>query len=224
MPAESGKTLTPFIPRVLPFAAFIALLAATPLLEGHVDARWLVAARALVAGALLAVFWSHYREIREAPRMAAGEWAFATGGGLAIAVIWLALDGFLAFGGAATPFVPLRPDGSYDVPLVAARLVGFVVLIPIIEELFWRSFLMRWIDRREFLEADPRRASGRALVVSSVLFALEHHAWLPGLLAGLLYGNIYRRTGNLRACILSHAVSNAALGGWIIANNDWSLW
>jgi hypothetical protein len=189
-----------------------------------VDASWLVAARALVAGAIVAVFWQKYREIHEAPQTGAGEWSIAVIGGVAIAALWIALDGFLAFGGPPKPFVPLRPDGAYDLPLLAARLLGFVVIVPVIEELFWRSFLMRWIDRRAFLAADPRRASAKAHAVTTILFALEHHAWVPGLAAGLLYGIIYRRTGNLRACIASHAISNAVLGGWIIANNDWILW
>ena len=137
------------------------------------------------------------REIHEAPRTGAGDWSIAVGGGVAVAALWIALDGFLAFGGTPKPFVPLRPDGAYDLPLLAARLVGFVAIVPVIEELFWRSFLMRWIDRRDFLGADPRRASAVALLATSFLFALEHHAWLPGLAAGLLYGMIYRRTGNL---------------------------
>ena len=42
--------------------------------------------------------------------------------------------------------------------------------------------------------------------------------------AGVVFGTIYRRSGNLRLSILSHAISNATLGGYIIANNDWSLW
>jgi CAAX prenyl protease-like protein len=183
-----------------------------------------VAGRALVAGAIVAVFWRRYREIHEAPRTGSGDWALAIGGGAAIGALWIALDGVLVFGDSPGPFAPLRPDGSHDLPLLGARLLGFVVFVPLVEELFWRSFLMRWIDRREFLSADPRRSSGMALAVTSILFALEHHAWLPGLAAGLVYGTVYRRTGNLRAAIASHATSNAVLGGWIIANNDWGLW
>jgi CAAX prenyl protease-like protein len=120
--------------------------------------------------------------------------------------------------------VPLREDGGLDPVLVALRLVGFVVVVPVMEELFWRSFLMRWIDRRDFLSVDPRLVSPLALVATSALFALEHSAWLAGLAAGLAYGVVYHRTGNLRTAIVSHAVSNLLLGAWILARQDWSLW
>jgi len=226
--AEKGTgskiNLTPF-PRVLPFAAFIALLAAGPLLGGAADSRWLVIGRGLAAGALLLVFWRAYAELRSAPATRVGEWLLAIAMGAGVAVLWVALDAPWAhFGRPAGGFAPLRPDGSLDALLVALRLVGFVLVVPLMEELFWRSFVMRWIDRRDFLSLDPRLASGMALVVSSALFALEHSAWLAGLAAGLAYGTVYRRTGNLRACVASHAVSNLLLGGWILALQDWSLW
>jgi len=108
--------------------------------------------------------------------------------------------------------------------MVVLRLAGFALVVPVMEELFWRSFVMRWIDRRDFLATDPRLASGVAVAASSALFALEHSAWFAGLAAGLAYGTIYRRTGNLRACVASHAVSNLLLGAWILALREWSLW
>ena len=201
------------------------LLAAQPLLEDAFDSRWLVAARALVAGIVLAIFWRSYQELFEAPRTSAREWGLATCAGLAVAALWIALDSAWASSGAqARPFMPLDAAGRLDPLLLAARLVGFVVVVPVMEELFWRSFVMRWIQSRDFLALDPRRTGTAAWVVSSALFALEHHAWVAGLVAGLAYGRIYRRSGNLRACIASHSISNAALGGWILATHDWALW
>ena len=213
------------LPRVVPFAAFIAVLAASPLVEGAFDARWVVVARALAAGALLLVFWRSYAELRHSPATPASEWMLAISLGVVVALLWVSLDSpWMHFGQPAGGFMPLEPDGTLDPMLVALRLVGFVLAVPLMEELFWRSFLMRWIDRRDFLALEPALTSGVALVVSSALFALEHSAWLAGLAAGLAYGTIYRRTGNLRACVASHAVSNLLLGGWILALQDWSLW
>src|SRR5688572_9476985 len=139
-------------PRVVPFAAFIALLAATPILEGAVDARWLAVGRGLVAAALLAFFWRAYVELRSPSSTSLGDWLWAIGAGLGVAVAWLTLDaGWMRLGGESQAgFVPLRSDGSLDPLLVALRLFGFVLVVPVMEELFWRSFLMRWIERRDF--------------------------------------------------------------------------
>ena len=92
------------------------------------------------------------------------------------------------------------------------------------EELFWRSFLLRWIDRREFLTADPRRASWLAFAISSALFAVEHSLWFAGLLAGLAYGWLYMRSRNLWIPIVSHATTNGILGIWILATGNWRFW
>jgi CAAX prenyl protease-like protein len=214
-----------WLPRVAPFAAFIALLALQPLLVGVVDERWLVVFRGLAAGALLAIFWRRYREVFEVPATAAREWVVAVGAGFAVAVLWIGLDaGWAHMGERSSGFVPLEAAGGMDPVLVALRLFGFVLVVPVMEELFWRSFLMRRIDRADFLALDPRASTLFALAVSSAVFALAHSAWLAGLVAGAVYGTIYRRSGNLRACVASHATSNLTIGGWVLATRDWSLW
>ena len=224
-PSRSASSIPDWVPRAAPFAAFIFLIAVQPALAGLVDPRWVTIARGLVAAALLALFWSAYRELRDAPAATARQWIVAIAAGAGIAVLWIVLDASWAhMGGGGPGFRPLRADGTVDPLLLALRLFGFVLVVPLMEELFWRSFLMRWIDRRDFLSVDPRNASLLAVGLSSAVFALEHDAWAAGLVAGLAYGMIYRWTGNLRTAIVSHAVSNAILGGWIIENNDWSLW
>ncbi len=221
----SKTNLTPFLPRVVPFAVFIVLLALQPLLAGVVDERWVIVSRGLAAAALLAVFWPRYRELFDVPATPAGEWILALGAGFAVAVLWMALDaGWAHMGEAPSGFVPLDAAGSLDPVLIALRLFGFVLVVPVMEELFWRSFLMRRIDRVEFLALDPRATTLAALALSSAVFALAHSAWLAGLVAGVVYGTIYRRTGNLRACVASHATSNLTIGGWVLATRDWSLW
>jgi CAAX prenyl protease-like protein len=92
------------------------------------------------------------------------------------------------------------------------------------EELFWRSFLLRWIQEKEFLALDPQQIGLRANLVCAVLFASEHSLWLAGLLAGLVYNYLYVRTGKLWVPIISHATTNAVLGGWILATGNWQFW
>ena len=201
--------------RAAPFAAFIILLAAFP------HAWWL---RGLVAAALLALFWRHYTELRAA-RLEPRAWVWSIAVGVAVFVAWIGLDQpWARFGGEGGGFSPLTAGGAIDWPRALARLAVMAAVVPVMEELFWRSFLMRWIDARDFLKLDARRVSGMALALTSGLFALEHSLWVAGLMAGLAYAGLYMTTNNLRAPVLAHAVTNAILGLWILATGSWHLW
>jgi uncharacterized protein len=214
----------PALARIAPFAAFMAFLASQPLLERSIDARWIVVLRGLAAAAVLAAFWRTYSELRDPKPVPAREWLLAVAVGLAVFGAWIAFDsGWAAFESAAG-FVPQRADGSLDAPLAALRLFGLVLVVPVMEELFWRSFLLRWIDRRDFLAADPKRSSPMAIALSCALFATEHSLWFAGLLAGAAYTWVYMRAGNLRLPIVSHATTNGTLGLWILATGNWRLW
>jgi uncharacterized protein len=215
----------PALPRIAPFALFIAFLAFTPLLGQLFDPRWVVALRGVAVAAVLAIFWRSYTELAAPGRAAVSDWALAVLLGVAVFALWITLDsGWAVIGTPAAGFVPLRADGGLDPALVALRLFGLVLVVPVMEELFWRSFVMRWIDRREFLSLDPARATPLAFALSSALFAVEHAQWLAGLLAGLAYGWLYMRSRNLWIPIVSHAITNALLGFWILASRDWTLW
>jgi uncharacterized protein len=144
--------------------------------------------------------------------------------GFAVFLAWIHLD----FPGIAlardSGFDPTRPGGGIDWPLAIARLASLALVVPVMEELFWRSFLMRWIAAREFLSVDPKRVGAGAFLVSSALFASEHAMWIAGMIAGLAYGWIYIRTANLWVPILSHTVTNGLLGLWIVSTGRWTFW
>ena len=107
---------------------------------------------------------------------------------------------------------------------MAVRLFALTVTVPLMEELFWRSFLLRWIDSRNFLAADPARASLTAILVVIALFGAEHSQWLAGLLAGAAYTIVYVRTRNILLTTLSHAITNGFLGIWILSTGNWRFW
>jgi CAAX protease family protein len=216
---------SPAIARIAPFALFIALLATAPLLAPHVDPRWAVVWRGVAVAAVLAAFWHSYVELAAPPRAAASDWTLAVALGAGVFALWIGFDsGWAVIGAPGEGFVPVRSDGSLDGPLVAMRLFGLVLVVPVMEELFWRSFLMRWIVGRNFLGVDPRRATPVAFALSCALFAIEHSQWFAGLLAGAAYGWLYMRSRNLWIPIVSHAITNLLLGFWILATRDWNLW
>ncbi len=201
--------------RAAPFAAFIALLAAFP--------EWPLA-RGVAAAVLIGAFWRHYTELRHAP-LAGRDIAISAGVGLLVFAVWISLDvPWATFGSARAGFTPLASEGRIDWTLAMPRLAVLIAVVPVMEELFWRSLLMRWIDARDFLSLEPRRVSRLAIALSSGLFAVEHSMWLAGLIAGLAYAGLYTTTNNLRAPVLAHAVTNATLGIWILATGSWHLW
>ena len=121
-------------------------------------------------------------------------------------------------------FVPLNADGSLDWPLIVVRILGAAAVVPVMEELFWRSFVQRWIDRQDFLALAATEVSLPALLFASLLFGLEHGQWLAGAIAGLAYGYLYRRSGSLWPPIVAHGLTNLLLGLWVVSTGQWQFW
>ena len=217
----------PGLIRVLPFALYIILLALDPLLRellpSGLDGRWFYGARAGVALTALLLLWPHYAELKDISTVRFREWGLSVAAGVLVLVLWVNLDVSPLALAPGEGFDP-RMGGQLHPGLVAVRLAGAVLVVPIMEELFWRSFILRWIQNSAFLSVDPAGVSTRAIFISSALFATEHRLWFAGLLAGLVYGWLYKRTGNLWVPILSHAVTNGLLGLYVLTTETWVLW
>lgn len=224
VPAPTGAAR-----RILPFAVLVGFLALEQFIlwspwRHVIDVRWITIARGGVVGVALAFAWRGFTELRPW-RIAPGHLAAAIVLGLGVFLLWIVLDhGWAVIDQRNSGFTPLDAGGRVDPWMYGLRLAGFALAVPLAEELFWRSFLLRWIDRKRFLDVDPRTASATAFAICSALFALEHSQWLAGLAAGIVYTGLYTRTGNLWAPIVSHAITNAALGIWILATGHWVFW
>lgn len=215
------------LPRVIPFALFLAFIALDDEIGGlvvalGVDPGWQYGVRSVAVAAALAFYWRRYVELRR-PAPPARDWLLAIGLGTLVFLLWINLD-FAPFTvGASAGFDPRR-NGSVDVSLAASRIAGAALVVPLMEELFWRSFIMRWISSPRFLAVSPPQVGAKALVVSSLVFALEHHLWFAGFLAGLAYAWLYVRTGNLWTAVVAHSVSNGLLGFWVLYSGRWDFW
>jgi uncharacterized protein len=213
--------------RCAPFALFVALLALRGALPdaGFLDARWVYGASVLATGALLAWFWREYGELARANLPSASEALLGVATGIVVFALWIHLDApWMQTGAPTASFVPLDAAGGLDWPLIAVRWIGAALLVPVMEELFWRSFLMRWIQSASFEAVDPQRVGFKALVLSTFVFMLAHTLWLAAVVAGLAYAWLYRRTGKLWVAVIAHAVTNGALGLWVVATGNWAFW
>lgn len=107
---------------------------------------------------------------------------------------------------------------------VFTRLMGSAVVIAVIEEFFWRSWLTRWVEKEDFLQTDPGKISNRALVIAALLFATVHVRWIAGLFCGLLYGAYYRKTKDIWAVGIAHGVTNLLLGLYVLWSGKYEFW
>ncbi len=215
--------------RVAPFVVFMALLALRGMAPSDgrwgFDAQWLYGLNLLLVGGLLLRWRSDYGELVRQNLPGLGQAALSAAVGLAVFVAWIHLDApWMQIGEPAAIFVPQDSQGRLNWPLIVVRWAGAALLVPVMEELFWRSFLMRWLQVPVFEGLDPRRVGLKALVLSTFLFMLAHPLWLAAIVAGLAYALLYRQTGKLWTAVLAHAVTNGALGLWVVQTRQWQFW
>ena len=212
--------------RILPFLVYILFIVVADLL-GRIgfaasELRWLYAVKIVAVVLTLLIFWRQYTELhtlRLSPIWA----GMAVLLGLIVFVLWIKLSSGWLLIGSPEGFDP-RTKGQIDWLMVAVRIAGAALVVPVMEELFWRSFLMRWIDAGDFESVDPATVRWSSLAIVSVLFGFEHNLWFAGIVAGVAYGLLYMRQRTLWSAILAHAVTNGVLGVWIVRSANWTYW
>jgi CAAX prenyl protease-like protein len=214
--------------RVIPFVLFMVLLAVRgylPAESSALDPRWVYGLSVLIVGASLAFFWRQYSELGTNVRAKAWHLLLAVVVGFVVFKLWVLLtEPWMMLGRPTASFRPVDADGQLQWGLVVVRWIGAALLVPVMEELFWRSFLMRWIDNPDFEKVDPAQVSPRAIALSTLVFMLAHTQWLGAIVAGLAYAWLYRYTRSLWVPILAHAVTNGVLGMWVVVYSNWQFW
>lgn len=160
--------------------------------------------------------------------------ALTVGIGVLVFVLWIAPDVLIPgyrthwlFQNSITGAAPAPTGGYGDQPLIALifRTVRAVLIVPIVEELFWRGWLMRWLIKPDFQSVPLGTYNAQAFWITAVLFAVEHGSfWDVGLMAGVIYNWLMIRTKSLGDCILAHAITNGILSGYVLATGKWQYW
>lgn len=220
-------SLGPISSRVIPFAVYMLFMAGVDLagqvLPDDYDLRWLYGVKVGLVAYLLWILRKHYVELGGLSSLGYKSWLSAISIGVLVFVAWINLDApWMLLGEPSQGFNP--GQGAEACLLMVTRIVGAALVVPLMEELFWRSFLMRWIQNQDFLKVEPAHVGAVALLVSSILFAIEHSLWFAGLIAGLAYGLLYIRSRTIWMPIIAHAVTNGVLGVWIIYTGNWHYW
>jgi len=212
--------------RILPFATYMAFIAiADGLSRVGMSAdtlRWIYPVKITAVSIVLVVFWKHYQEL-VVFRIRWRSLFLSAAAGLLVLWLWITLDAAWMIVGHSAGFDP-RDGGYINWWLASVRLFGGALVVPVMEELFWRSFLMRWIVAQDFKTIVPATINCKSFIVSVILFGIEHNQWLAGFVAGCVYSLLYMRTNKLWIPILAHAVTNGGLGIWILVSGQWSYW
>jgi len=219
-----------FLPYLVPFAAFLILTYAGAY-SGQHGAYILYPLKTLVVGGLLSYYYSR----KSYPELQWNLSWFSVLIGVLVFIIWVAPDEIMRRTGIewlrytklgkGDQFDPYQyGTGAIAWIIIAFRLAGAVLVVPIFEELFWRSFALRWLIKDEFLSVPVGAFTWFSFAVVTLGFGFEHHEWLVGLIAGVLYVALLYKTKRLFDCVVAHAVTNLLLGMYVLGTQQWHLW
>lgn len=219
----------PLIAYVAPMAVFLLLLAGVSVAKTAGDSFWLASAQywifplqTLVCGTLIIWFWRNYQAL--ATR---GTW-FAIAIAFGVFLLWISPQVFFA---RAPRLIGFNPDTFSASPslywaTVILRFLRLVVVVPIVEEVFWRGFLLRYFIDEKFTRVPVGAFSWLSFGAVTIGFTLVHSSadWPAAFITGALYNCVAYRTKSLGSCIVAHALTNLLLGCWIMQTKQWGFW
>ncbi len=206
---------------LIPYGAYAAVMIVAGCLPQSAR-HWLYPAQTLLCGALIIGFWPVYR--LSFPKRTVFTLLIA----ILVLFIWISPQMLFRQPPRFTGFDPTifkdRPALYWTD--VTARFIRLAVVVPCMEEVFWRGFLLRYLVREDFESVPPNTFTWFSFGVVSAGFSLEHTRpdWPAALLTGALFNLVYYRTRSLSSCILAHAVANFLLGIYIMRTGQWGFW
>lgn len=211
---------------ILPMATFLILT--------QVGVSWPAAmpvsyvAKTFISAGLIVYFWKHYTPIR---------WDYAWLGvlvGVLGIVQWVGMEKLLLWAWPNYPrmsaelYNPYQALGHNPVwmwSFIIIRWAGAALMVPFMEELFWRDWLWRTIQApNDFRLAPVGERDWRPIVIVAAIFATVHIQWLTAFVWGLMIAWLLVYTRSLGACIIAHGVTNFLLGLYVQITEDWYFW
>lgn len=210
---------------ILPMAVFLLITQAGVTWPGLFPISYLV--KTVLTALLLILLWPQFTKI---------SWRFAWLGvivGIIGVVQWVGMEkGILHLwpnyprpsGKEFNPFKQIN-EPAFLWTFIVIRLAGPVLVVPFMEELFWRDFLWRTVIAPSDFKMEPIGTwDWRAFAVVTALFASVHIQWITALVWGSMIAILLVRTRSLGACIVAHGVTNLLLGVYVLYTHDWQFW
>ncbi len=209
---------------VLPMAIFLIFTWA----QGQWPAFYAIGywLKTLLTAVALIILWPRYTTIR---------WSHLTLGfslGVLGIVQWIAMQLYLQkhfqfFSESTHVYDPTTHFHKVGmIAFIAIRLFGAVLVVPLMEERFWRDYLWRQVQSpNDFKLASIGEWAPESLLIVSLVFATVHgNWWLTAIVWALMVGGLLVYTKSLGACIVCHATSNLLLGIYVLRYHAWSFW
>lgn len=220
-----------WIPWVAPFAVYMLGTMAESSIGVAIDYRIQYSVKLALVSGLLVIFRQRY------PAWSGRGVTLGLLAGTAGIVVWVGLvalqaripglNEFIeAYLGGRAGFNPFAEQGvtAASLAFVAVRLTGLIIVVPVMEELFWRGFLARFLIDDDFEQVRPGQFTTASFLIVTLGFVCVHPELLAALTWGAAINWLYARTSNLWACIAMHSTTNALLGVYVLSTGTWSLW
>jgi CAAX prenyl protease-like protein len=225
---------SPVVARVAPFLTFVALTVAQGKF-GAQSACWFYLTKTLIG------IWLIF-EIR--PLIAEMRWAFSWAAvvvGVGVFAAWVGISGdwatqdslWVKLGITSAPKTSAavwNPHALFGQGsavawfFIAVRILGSTLVVPPLEELFYRSFLYRYIANQNFLSVPLDKFLPLPFLATTCVFGFAHNEWLAGILCGAAYQWLVLRSNRLGEAMTAHAITNFLLGVWVVWRGDWKFW
>ncbi|MBM3838732.1 MAG: CAAX prenyl protease-related protein [Verrucomicrobia bacterium] len=212
---------SPLLARVVPFVAFAALTSAQGFL-GEGSRYWLYLVKTLLGAWLIWLVRPWVSEMR---------WKFSWEGvaaGVVVFGLWVGLEGlYPKFGSTAKVWNPHEHFGAQSGGawfFIWVRVLGSSLVVPPLEEVFYRSFLYRYIVNPGFQGVPLGHFGWTPFLVTAAIFGFVHFEWLPAILCAAVYQGLVIWKQRLGDAMTAHAVTNFLLGLWVIWKGAWNFW
>jgi exosortase E/protease (VPEID-CTERM system) len=214
---EAGETTSnPTAAYLLPFLAVLAAGMISRAISSGFETWY--ALRLIAAAAALACCW------RPLARL---DWRFSWRGiavGAVIFALWLAASRLiLSPQGMPAPLAAM--SASARALWISSRTLSAILVVPLVEELAYRGYLLRRLAAEDFQAVPFRTIGWIPLLVTALAFGVLHGPlWLPGIAAGLAYGLVLIRTGRIGEAVVAHLTTNLLIAASVLAAGQWQLW
>jgi uncharacterized protein len=222
----SRRKLIAYVAPMVVFAVLLSLNAALKKIDNRFwlasAEYWMYPLQTILCSGLL-IWYRHEYDFQQLRKI-----AFTVLVGALVFVLWISPQQFLGFPARNAGF---DPDVFANQPFLYWPTVGFrflrlVVVVPLIEEIFWRGFLLRFLADEHFERVPFGTFSWGPFLIVTAGFGFSHSTddWIAALLTGAIYNGVAYRTKSLWSCVLAHALTNLLLGLWIMATKQWGFW
>lgn len=186
---------------------------------------WIFPIQTLVCGVLL---WRYWRSYAFRPPVPWSSWLVAAGVGLASLALWVAPQWLFGVAPRTDGFDPayFGAEGAPYAANLTVRLIRLIVIVPLVEEIFWRGWLLRYLVDEDFQRVPFGTFTWKSFLITSVAFCLEHQPadWPAAIFTGALFNVVAYRTKSLAACVAAHAITNAGLAVYVLETKQWGFW